>query len=140
MHHFREGLDQAAVRIPHQARIAGESQQPRHRGIAQPDVEHRFHHAGHRHRRARAHRDEQRLARAAELQAGRQFETVQLRREHDLQSGGQSARTAQVVAAIAGVEDQCVRNRQPESRHAPQVVALETERLGYRALDRAPAP
>jgi len=63
-----ERRHQPAITVPYQARIAGESKQSRDGGIAQPDVQHRLEHTRHGDGGARAHRNQQRLARATEAE------------------------------------------------------------------------
>ena len=53
-------LDEAAIRVVGEARVAARAREPDDRAIVEAEVEDRLHHAGHRHRRARAHGDEQR--------------------------------------------------------------------------------
>ena len=59
-------LDEAAVGVPAEARVAGARDQALERGLVQTQVEHRVHHAGHGHARAGADRHEQRVLRVAE--------------------------------------------------------------------------
>ena len=54
-HHLAIGGDQAAVSVPHQARVACLAQQAGQRCLAQAHVEQRLHHAGHGHGRTRTH-------------------------------------------------------------------------------------
>lgn len=69
-------VDKAPVGVPHEHGVAGGPEQPRERGVAQPDVEDRFEHAGHGHRRTRAHGQEQRAAAAPEVQSGCPFDVL----------------------------------------------------------------
>ena len=64
-----EHLDEAAIAVPGEAAVARCRFQSAHRLVVQAEVEHRIHHAGHRHARARTYRDEQWLGRIAEVQA-----------------------------------------------------------------------
>ena len=59
-------LDEAAIAVIGEARIAGELGQAGHGCLGQAEIEHRIHHAGHGDARARAHRDQQRLVRIAQ--------------------------------------------------------------------------
>ena len=70
-------LDEPAVRVVREARVAGGRRETLDRDVVQAEVEDRVHHPGHRDRRARAHGDEERLARVAEALAGAPFERRQ---------------------------------------------------------------
>ncbi len=59
-------LDEAAVRVPGEALVAGLARQAEHRFVVEAEVEDRVHHARHRGARARAHRDQQRILGVAE--------------------------------------------------------------------------
>ena len=56
-------LDEAAIAVIGEARIAGELGQALGGRGVEAEIEHRVHHAGHGDARARAHRDQQRLCR-----------------------------------------------------------------------------
>ena len=70
VHDRRERLDQPAVAVPGEPRVAGQADHPARRGVAHADVEHGLEHPRHRHRGARAHREQQR-ARGSRQAAGR---------------------------------------------------------------------
>ena len=64
-------LDEAAIAVPGEARIAGALGEAFDGLVVEAEIEHGIHHAGHRHARAGAHRDQQRIRRVAEAQADR---------------------------------------------------------------------
>ena len=64
-------LDEAAVAVIGEARVAGWPRQPLDRAVVEAEIEDGVHHARHRDARARAHRDQQRLLRVAEARAER---------------------------------------------------------------------
>ena len=59
-------LDQPAIGVAREARVPGGGGEPVHRDVVQAEVEDRVHHPGHRDRRARADRHEERVAGIAE--------------------------------------------------------------------------
>lgn len=65
-HDLAEHGDEAAVAVEGEALVAGGGGQPFRRLVVEPEVEDRIHHARHRHRRSRAHRDEQRVGAVAQ--------------------------------------------------------------------------
>ena len=132
VHRLGERLDEPAVGIPGEPRVAGEAQQPAQRGLVEPHVEQRIHHPGHRHRSARAHRDEQRPARVAEAQAARALQFPQRRVQPRMQAVGRVCRVLQPGTAQPRSEHEPFRHRQPEARHPRQVVRLEADRLRAR--------
>ena len=69
-HDVAEHLHQAAVAVPGEPVIAGARRQTGGRLVVQPQVQDRVHHPRHRHARARAHRDEQRIVGVAKPLAG----------------------------------------------------------------------
>ena len=69
-HHVRIHLDEAAVAVPREARIARAGGKAFDGHIVEAQVEHGIHHARHRNARARTDRDEQRIGRIAEHAAG----------------------------------------------------------------------
>ncbi len=70
-HDMGVAFEEAAPAVPGKARIAAHSRQAVHRRGGAADVDYGIEHAGHRARRARAHRYQQRVAPAAESPAGR---------------------------------------------------------------------
>ena len=75
-----EHVDQPAIAVVGEALVAGELGQALDDLVVQADVQHRVHHARHRHLRARAGGDEQRVLRVAELLAGGLLDLGDVRR------------------------------------------------------------
>ena len=68
-----EHIDQAAIAVVREPRIAGLFRQSLNRGVGQAEVQDRVHHARHRQGRSRAHADQKRISRVAKLLADRFF-------------------------------------------------------------------
>jgi hypothetical protein len=68
-HDVRIHLDEAAIAVPGEAIIARGGGEADHRRVVEAEVEDGVHHARHRHARAGADRDEQRIGGVAELLA-----------------------------------------------------------------------
>ncbi len=75
-HGLAEHLDQTSIGVPGESLIGACLGQPGYRHVVEPDIEHRVHHPGHRHRRARAHRDQQRIVRIAKHLANRSLHPI----------------------------------------------------------------
>ena len=70
-------LNEAAIAVPRKARIARCRGEALDRFIVKAEIEDSVHHAGHRHRRAGANRDQQRVRRIAETLADRALDMRQ---------------------------------------------------------------
>ena len=75
--HFAEHLDEAAIAIVGEARVAGLGRQPFDGLVVQAQVEDGVHHAGHGKLGARTHADQQRIGGVAELLAAMRFQLLQ---------------------------------------------------------------
>src|SRR5438477_184569 len=97
------------------------------------EVQDRVHHAGHRHRCAGAHRDQERPLVAAEALAGRVFERGKFLLDRLIQPGGPAV--AEEVAAQGGTEHEARRHRQLELlAHFDEAGTLAANQLAQ--LDR----
>ncbi len=72
-------LDEAAIAVPGETRIARGLGKALHRRVVEAEIEHRIHHARHRGARAGADRDEQRIGRIAEFLAGHALDMARCR-------------------------------------------------------------
>ncbi len=79
-HDLAEHLHEAAVGVEGEPLVAGLLREPAHGVVVEAEVEDRVHHPGHRERRTRAHRHEQRVGGRAELLAHLRLERVRGRR------------------------------------------------------------
>jgi hypothetical protein len=146
-HDLAVHLDQAAVRVVREARVAGARRQPIHRLVVEAEVEDRVHHPGHGDRRARAHGHEQRVLRVAEALAGPAFEGVDVPVDLGGEAVGQLVVPRRQVGT-AGVR--CDRepggHRHAELGHLGQPDALAAEQLAaalgglVEVVDVAPSP
>ena len=121
--------DEPAIAIPREPRVAALLRERVDRGVVEPEVEDRVHHAGHRRRRAGAHADEQWLLRIAELCVRELLDLQERRADFSLELGGIVAGAVRHhVAADLGHDREAGRNRQAERGHLGEVRALATER------------
>ena len=122
-------LDQAAVRVVREARVAGALGQAVRRVVVQAEVEDRVHHPGHRDRRSGADRDEQRILRIAELLAGLLFQRTDVRVDFLVEPVGELAARSHVGAAGVGRDREPGRNGDAELGHLGEADALAAEQL-----------
>jgi hypothetical protein len=91
-HHVAVHLHEPSVRVEREASITARRREPFHRLGVQPEVQDRVHHPGHRHARARTHRDEQGIRGIAETPPRAKLHALerelQLRREALREVGG----------------------------------------------------
>ena len=141
-HHVAVHLDEAAVAVVGEAGIAGALRQPFDRAIVEAEIEHGVHHARHRDRRARAHRDQQRPLGIAEAGVGRFLDVAQGRATCCARSVGIAPVVVVVEAADLGRDGEARRHRQPQTAHLGEVRALAAEQVAHlRACHPArPAP
>ena len=122
--HVRVHLDEPAVAVPRKAGIAACFSEPLHRLVVEAEVEDRVHHAGHRDRRARADRDEQRVRRIAQLFAHGLFDMRDAFGHRILQPVGEVAAQVEIAQALFGRDRESGRDRQADARHFGKVRAL----------------
>ena len=125
----RERVEQALVRPPRELVVARVACEALDHLVVEPDVEDGVHHAGHRDRRARSHRDEQRRVGVAEPALERVLEAAQLALGVGEDGLGEPA-VAQVAAADVGAEDEARRHGEPEADHLDEARALAAEARG----------
>ena len=137
----REHRLQAVAARRRERRVAGDRGQALGRGGGQAEVEDRVHHPGHRHRRAGADADQQRVGRVAEPAARRRLDLG-----HPLagarRRGRRASREARTSRQVAGGDREARRHRQPQVRpehpgevrrlaadERPDLVRVELERV-----------
>ena len=122
-------LDEAAIAVPGKTLVARLLGQPLDGGVVEAEVQHRVHHARHRHPRARADRDQQRVFRVAE---------ALFRHRLDMRDAvghlvAQFLRKLLAILVIAGAhrgrDGEARRHRQPDRGHLGQVRALAPEQV-----------
>ena len=128
-HDVRVHLNEAAIGVVGEARVVRRLRQSFDRGVVQPEVEDRVHHARHRGARARPHRDEQRIGRVAEGAPGQAADLgdrcVDLRRK--IRRIGLAVGVE--VGADFGGDGEARRHGQAERGHLVQVRALAAEQV-----------
>ena len=132
--HLAVHLDEPAVRVEREARVAGRRREPLGRHVVQPEVEDRVHHPRHRDRRTGADRDEQRVAVVAEALARALLERgdvlVDLARRDP---AGTCAPAGEVRAARVRGDREAVRDGDAELRHLGEADPLSAEKLATAA-------
>ena len=117
-------LDEAAVAVPGEARIARSVGEALHRLVIETEVEDSVHHPGHRDRCARAHRDQQRIGGIAEVLAHGLLDMVQRRRDIAAQLLREVRPTREIFKAFLGRDGETRGNRQADARHFGEVRPL----------------
>ncbi len=130
-HDVRIHLDEAAIAVIGEARIARQLGQARDGLVVEPEIEHRVHHAGHRGASTRAHRDQQRLLGRAELGADRTLDRGQGGRDLVLQRIGIAPVVAVIIGADLGRDREARRHRQAEMAHLGQIGALAAQEIAH---------
>jgi hypothetical protein len=123
---FAEKLDEAAVCVVGKARVRGLLDQPLQGGFIEAEIEDRIHHPGHGHRRAGAHRNQQRVFAAAESLAGLLLQRRHMRLDFLHQTVRQTV-GIEVGEAGLGGHGETRRHIQADSRHIAQAGALAAE-------------
>ena len=128
--HLAEQLDEAAVGVIAKALVASLPDQAGKGFGIQAEVEDGVHHAGHGHRRTRAHRYQQRIFRVTEALAGRLLQVPDLLLHLVAQPVRRGAvRGVQVGQAGIGGDDETRRHIEADLGHFTQVGALAAEQL-----------
>ena len=122
-------LDQAPVGVVGEAAVAGALCQTLDRLAVEPDVQDRVHHPRHRDRRARAHRDEQRVVPVAEPLARALLERLDVLLDLVDEPFGQLPARAHVVAARLGRDRETRGHGDAELGHLRQPDPLAAQKL-----------
>ena len=133
-HHVAVHLDEAPVGVLGEARVARLLGQPLDRGVVEPKVEHRVHHAGHRLRGAGAHAHQQRIAGVAQLLAHHRLQPVEVLGDLFPEPGGVVALVLVERGAHLGGDGEPGRHRDSQVGHLGQVGALAAEQLLHLCL------
>ena len=126
---IREHLDEAAIGIPYEMRVAGLSDEPFGGCVREAEVQNRVHHARHGERRAGTHRDKERILWVAQALAHARLEVA--RRLLNLGQralGPDVSRTRILHAGLAG-DGVASGHRQADAAHLCEVRTLATERI-----------
>ncbi len=126
---FAVHLDQPAVGVVGEARVARRRREARNSLVTETDVEDRVHHPGHRDRRARADGDEQRISRVAEPLLGLLLEAPDVFVDLALQAVRQQPPACPIRAARLGRDREAGGNGHAERGHLRQPDSLPAEQL-----------
>ncbi len=132
-HHAPVHLDEPAVGVECEARVAGRRRETLDGDVVQAEVQDRVHHPGHRDRRPGANRDEERALRVAEAAVCALLERRDALLDLSIQTFGHPAVRSHVRAAGIRRDREPRRDRDPELGHLSKADALAAEEL-------APAP
>ena len=134
-HDIRIHLDEAAIRVVGEARVVRGLRQSFDRGVVQPEIEDRVHHAGHRGAGARAHRDQQRIGCVAKNAFRLAADLGHRRVDLGPKLGWIGFAVGVEVGADFGGDGEARRHGQAERSHLVQVCALAAKQV----LHLAPA-
>ena len=132
--HVRVHLDEPPVAVVGEPGIAGARRKPVGGLRVQAQVEHRVHHAGHRHPRTRADRHEERVGPVAERRAALAFHERDAVANLCLEARWPRPGVGAVAFAGLGGDGEPGRDRQAEAAHLGQVGALAAEQLVHRGV------
>ena len=122
-------LDEPAIRVEREARVAGGRGQALDRDVVQAEVQDRVHHPRHRDRRTRAHRDEQRLRVVAEALARALLEGGYVLVDLPVEAVRNRSSAREICAARLGRDREPVRDGYAEGRHLGEADPLPAEEL-----------
>lgn len=123
-----EHLDEAAVRVPGEALVAGLRGEALHGLVGEADVEDGVHHARHRELGAGAHRDQQRIVGLAELLAHGPLQGVEVRTHLVAELLG-LVTAVEVRLARLGGDGEARRDGQTQVGHLGEVGPLAAEKV-----------
>ena len=133
-HHARIHLHESPVRIIGKAPVLRRPRQALHRLIVQSQIQDRFHHPGHRPRRARAHAHQQRILRIPQFLAGQFLQALQIFLHFLLQLLRIFAPVLEIVIAGLRRDREPGRDRQADAGHLRQARAFAAEQVLHVAL------
>ena len=133
-HDVAEHLDEAAVRIPREARVAGARSEAFDGAVVEADVQDRVHHAGHRLPGARPHRYQQGVLGVAERRAEDGLQTRQGGVDLGLHASGQGAAVLLPREADFGRDREAGRDGDADPRHLGEAGSLAAEQGLHRPV------
>ncbi len=128
-HHVGIHLDEAAIAVPREARVARHGGEALDRRIVEAEVEDGIHHPGHRHARAAANADQQRIGGVTELLAGDLLDMMEAQRDLRAQFVGEAFALLVIARAHRGADGESGGHGQADPRHAVEVRALAAEQV-----------
>ena len=130
-HHVAIHLDEAAIAVIGEARIARLRRQAFDGLVVEAEIEHGIHHAGHGDAGARAHGDQQRIGGVAELGADGGFDLRQPGGDLRLQIGRIGFLVGVEIGADLGRDGDARRHRQAQAAHFRQIGALAAQQIAH---------
>ena len=128
-HHARVHLDEAPVAVVGEAFVAGALREAFHRGVVEPEVEDRVHHARHGGPRARAHETSSGLSMPPNTAPTASPIVRSAASTSGLRSSG-SLPVRVIGGADLGGDREAEGHRQAEARHLGEIGALAAEKVG----------
>ncbi|MET3827450.1 hypothetical protein ABIC16_003143 [Sphingomonas sp. PvP055] len=128
-HHVGIHLDEAAVAVPREARVARGGREALDGLVVEPEVEDGVHHPRHRCACTRPDRDEQRVGRVAEHLAGDALDMRDPGRDFVAQALRELAALIVIDCAEIGRNREARRDRQADRRHLRQIRALAPQQI-----------
>ena len=124
-------LDEAAVAVVGEARIAARPREAFRRPVVEAEVEDRVHHAGHRGAGAGADGDEQRVIRVPKTRAGDPLDMGEARLDLGFEACGNSAARGVVGVAEFRRDGEAGRDGQADGRHLGEVGPLAAQQRAH---------
>ncbi len=121
---IRIHLDEAAIAVPGETRIAGSDREAFDRFVVESEIEDRVHHPRHRDRRARADRNEQWIGLVAQRLADRALDMRDRLANRIQQFGGKRTALVEIAQAFLGGDREARGHRQADAGHFGEVAAL----------------
>ena len=132
-HDIRIHLDEAAIGIIGETRVAGAVGERLDGHVVEAEIEHRIHHARHRGAGAGAHRDEERICVVAEAAAGEPPDMGERRLDGGGEIGGIGLLVRVEIGADFRRDGEARRHRQAEVGHFGEIGALAAEEVAHLA-------
>ena len=133
-HDPAEHLDEAPIRVPAEALVVRERDQPLQRRVVEAEIEDGVHHPRHRKLRARAHAHEQRILGGAEALVALALERGDRGGHVVEQTFGQALAVREVVVAGFGRDRETGRHAEPGFRHFGESGAFAAEKIAHRPV------
>ena len=128
-HDVGKHLDEAPITVVGKARVVGLFRQARGDFVIQAEIENGVHHARHRHWRAGANREQQRIPGITKARAHFLLHQIEGNPVFLLEQGGQFiARFKKLAAGVCG-DNKTKGHRQAEAGHLAQICALTAEQI-----------
>jgi len=128
-HDAAEHLDEPAIAVECKPAVVGTALQALDRGVVQPEVEDRVHHARHRELRARSHGHKQGVVGRSERRAGRFLELLDVLVDLPIDRGGDLLLLLVIDVADLGRDREARRHRQARIGHLGEPRSFAPEQV-----------